>query len=68
MADYQKLSPLDLIQRFPWGMTGIYRIADTFRTPTARQYGPEIIESGVEVGKEIYRYLLSRFREPTHAE
>jgi hypothetical protein len=49
-------------------MTGVYRIIDTFRTPTGRQYGPEIIESGVEVGKEIYRYLLNRFREPTHAE
>ena len=62
------MSPTDLIERFPWGMTGVYRIIDTFRTPTGRQYGPGIIESGVEVGKEIYRYLLNRFREPTDAQ
>ncbi|MEM5788299.1 MAG: hypothetical protein AAGU11_13355 [Syntrophobacteraceae bacterium] len=63
MADHQGLSPRDLIGRFPWGMSGTYRILDTFRTPTGRQYGPQIIETGVEIGKEIYRYLLHRFRE-----
>ncbi|MEN6437987.1 MAG: hypothetical protein ABFD97_05345 [Syntrophobacter sp.] len=63
MADHKDLSPRALIERFPWGMSGTYRIIDTFRTPTGRQYGPEIIETGVEIGKEIYRYLLQNYRE-----
>lgn len=63
MADHQSLSPRELIERFPWGMSGIYSIIDTFRTPTGRQYGPEIIETGAEIGKEIYRYLLQHYRD-----
>lgn len=69
MADHQGLSPRDLIEKFPWGMSGTYRIIETFRTPTGRQYGPEIIETGVEIGKEIYRYLLRHYPEnPVNSE
>ena len=63
MADYQGLTPRDLLEKFPWGMTGTVRILETFRTATGRQYGPEIVETGVEIGKEIYRYLIQNFRE-----
>ncbi len=63
MADYQDLGPRELIDRFPWGMSGTYSIIETFRTATGRQYGPEIIENGAEIGKEIYQYLLQHFRE-----
>ncbi len=63
MADHQELSPRDLIEKFPWGMSGTVRIIDTFRTPTGRQYGPEIIETGMDIGKEIYRYLLQHYQE-----
>jgi hypothetical protein len=61
MASHRCITPHELIARFPWGVTGIVRISDTFRTPTGRQYGPEIIETGVAIGKEIYRYLVQHF-------
>ena len=63
MANHQGLSPRDLLERFPWGMTGTVRILETFRTATGRQYGPDIVETGVEIGKEIYRYLIQHYRE-----
>jgi hypothetical protein len=63
LMNHQCLSPRDIIEKFPWGMTGTVRIIETFRTPTGKQYGPEIIETGMEIGKEIYRYLLQHFRE-----
>jgi len=63
MMDHQKLSPRDLIEKFPWGMSGTLRIIETFRTPTGRQYGPEIIETGMEIGREIYRYLLQHYQQ-----
>ncbi len=63
MADNQGLCPRELIERFPWGMSGTVSIIETFRTPTGRQYGPEIIQTGVEIGKEIYRYLLQHYRD-----
>lgn len=62
MADHQGLSPRELIERFPWGMSGTMSIIETFRTPTGHQFGPEIVQTGVEIGKEIYRYLLQHFR------
>ncbi|SPF44475.1 conserved hypothetical protein [Syntrophobacter sp. SbD1] len=63
MMDSQALSPREIIEKFPWGMSGTVRIMETFRTPTGRQFGPEIIETGMEIGKEIYRYLLQHYRE-----
>ncbi len=63
MADSQGLGPRELIEKFPWGMSGTVRIIDTFRTPTGRQYGPEIIETGMEIGKEIYQFLLQHYRD-----
>ncbi len=63
MADHQNLGPRELIDRFPWGMSGTYSIIETFRTATGRQFGPEIIENGAEIGKEIYQYMLQHFRE-----
>lgn len=66
MADHQGLSPRDLIEKFPWGMSGTYRIIGTFRTAIGKQYGPEIIETGVAIGKEIYRYLLQCYPENTN--
>lgn len=61
MMNYQELTPQELIGRFPWGVTGMLRIAETFRTATGRQFGPEIIETGIEIGREIYRYLLLNY-------
>lgn len=58
MVHHQHLSARALIDRFPWGMAGLVRIQDTFRTVTGRQYGPDIIDAGLEIGKEIYRYLI----------
>jgi hypothetical protein len=63
MMDYQALSPQELIEKFPWGMSGTVRIIETFRTGTGRQFGPEIVETGIEIGKKIYRYLLQHYRE-----
>jgi hypothetical protein len=61
MADQQKLTPKELISRFPWGMRGIARIPESFRSATGRQYGPEIIEVGMEIGKEIYQLLVQLY-------
>ena len=62
MMDYQGISPRELIEKFPWGMSGAAGIIETFRTATGRQFGPEIVENGLEIGKEIYRYLIENFR------
>ncbi|MFH1626455.1 MAG: hypothetical protein ABID54_15050 [Pseudomonadota bacterium] len=59
MADFRQ-TPLELIvENFPKGLVGIRRIKDTFRTTTGKTYGPEFIDLGLEIGEEMYKYLLS---------
>jgi hypothetical protein len=61
MMNHQGLTPRELIEKFPWGMSGIVRVLDTFRSTTGKHFGPEIIENGVAIGREIYHYLLQHF-------
>jgi hypothetical protein len=57
MMNAQQIDVAEFFGRFPWGVDGILKIKDTFRTNIGRQYGPEFIDLGVKIGKEIYRYL-----------
>lgn len=57
MMNYHQVGIAELFDRFPWGVDGILKIKDTFRTNIGVQYGPEIIDLGVKIGKEIYQYL-----------
>jgi len=57
MMSYHQVGIAELCGRFPWGVDGILKIKDTFRTNIGVQYGPEIIDLGVRIGKEIYQHL-----------
>lgn len=46
-----------LLRHFRSGMEGIVRVADTFRTPTGRVYGPDFIARGLEIGERLFREL-----------
>ncbi len=63
MVNYKNIPLEEVIEKFPWGVNGILRIKETFRTSIGRQFGPDIIDIGVEIGKEIYRYLLEFYRD-----
>ncbi len=68
MASYHQVDLFELFGRFPWGMNGILRIKDTFRTNIGIQYGPEIIDLGVRIGKEIYQHLQRYLDSPMDEE
>lgn len=61
MLRFSRAPIVRLIRRFPKGMKGIARIKNTFRTETGREYGPEFIDLGLEIGEKIYRFLQERF-------
>jgi hypothetical protein len=50
-----------VIAHFPKGMKGIQRIADTFRSKTGKEYGPEFIELGLNIGWKLYVELEKQF-------
>lgn len=64
MLRFSKVSIGAVINRFPEGMSGIARIKGTFRSQTAKVYGPEFIELGLEIGEKIYGLLVERFGGP----
>lgn len=50
--------PLDsLLEYFLPSLDGIERIAGTFRTRTGREYGPDFIVRGLEIGQRLYQEL-----------
>jgi hypothetical protein len=57
MVNYRNMGIDEVVDKFPWGVSGIQRIKETFRTTVGRQYGPEFIDLGVQIGKEIFQYL-----------
>ena len=65
MADFRKTPIESIIANFQKGMESIKRIRDTFRTETGKKYGPEFIDLGLEIGDEVYNYLLSERKKGT---
>jgi hypothetical protein len=57
MMSYQQVGVVELFTRFPWGVNGLLKIKETFRTNIGAQYGPEFIDLGVKIGKEVYQHL-----------
>lgn len=49
------------IQKYPKGMASLEKIKQTFRTHTGIRYGPQFIDIGIAVGKELYEVILDEF-------
>jgi hypothetical protein len=54
MLDARKASLKAALPRFPGGMEALGSIRETFRTSTGRDYGPDFIDLGLEVGRRFY--------------
>jgi len=52
--------PLDsMLAHFLPGLKGIEKIRGTFRTSTGREYGPDFIDRGLDIGRVLYEELKS---------
>ena len=56
-----------ILPRFLSGLEGIRKIRGSFRTATGREYGPDFINRGLEIGRRLYRELMER-QNPANAE
>ena len=59
ICDYEEWSLKEITDRFPEGLARVEAVGDTFRTKAGRKYGPQMIEQGLFLGRE----LLSKLRE-----
>jgi len=57
MLEFGNVPPEDFLENYDKGIDYIKRIKKTFRTPTGRRYGPEIIDMGLQIGEVIYAEL-----------
>jgi hypothetical protein len=58
MLDFADIDIGLMLDGYSTGMAGVERIKDTFRTKTGKKYGPEFIDIGIEIGREIYDRLV----------
>ncbi len=47
-----------LLPRFLPGLEGIRKIRESFRTATGREYGPDFIDRGLEIGLRLHEALI----------
>ena len=47
----------ELLPRFLPGLEGIRKIRESFRTATGREYGPDFIDRGLEIGRRLHEAL-----------
>ncbi|MFH1080909.1 MAG: hypothetical protein V1766_11755 [Pseudomonadota bacterium] len=59
MLDARKATLAAAIPRFPRGMEALRRIRETFRTTTGREYGPDFIDLGLEIGRRFYEEMTA---------
>lgn len=57
ICDYLEWPLEEIVRRFPEGVERIRQVADTFRTGVGQAFGPEFIEQGLEMGRDLYLLL-----------
>jgi len=51
----------DFVARYPGGMARLEEIKVTFRSHTGRKYGPQMIDLGIGIGKQLMTVILTEF-------
>ena len=59
MLAARKASLTAVLPHFPKGMEALRRIRETFRTPIGREYGPDFIDLGMEIGRRFYEEMTA---------
>jgi hypothetical protein len=50
------------VAHFPKGMDTLVKIRETFRTRTGKKYGPDFIDNGIAIGRELYRVMEEEYQ------
>lgn len=64
MVAYREVSIDDFMAYYPRGMAFLQKIRETFRTPIGSVYGPQFIDIGLAIGKDLYELIRSDYLDP----
>ena len=54
--------PLSIfVERYPGGMRKLEEIKTTFRSTTGKRYGPQLIDFGIRIGRELMNIIRTEF-------
>lgn len=68
MVSFAKIPLKDFVSRYPGGINALSRIKSTFRTQTGKQYGPQFIDIGVNIGNQLYNVIKNEFADECFSE
>jgi hypothetical protein len=57
MVSYFNIPVVEFMDLYPEGMEKLAKIKYTFRTRTGKKYGPQFIDLGVAIGKELFNVI-----------
>lgn len=57
MVRFSNVPIASFVAHFPKGMETLERIRATFRTRTGKRFGPDFIDIGTAIGRELYRVM-----------
>jgi len=57
MVSFANITIEVFMQKYPEAMKRLAGIADTFRTATGKKYGPEFIDQGLKIGRNLLDYI-----------
>lgn len=57
ICDHREWTPREMVRRFPSGLERLALIRDTFRTRVGIAYGPEYIDIGIKLGRNVYQAM-----------
>jgi hypothetical protein len=61
MAAFLKIPVVKFMEFYPGGMKIVAKIRPTFRTATGKKYGPQFIDIGLAIGKELFDVINTEF-------
>lgn len=61
MVTFYNPSVSEFVARYPGGMARLEQIKTTFRSSTGKQYGPQMIDLGLGIGRELMAIILTEF-------
>lgn len=62
MVHFSNTPIADFVAHFPKGMETLLKIRETFRSRTGKIYGPDFIDIGLTIGRELYRAMEEEYR------
>ena len=61
MASFFKIPVVKFMELYPGGMNIVAKVRPTFRTDTGKKYGPQFIDIGLAIGKELFDVINTDF-------